>query len=66
MTAQELKEWRQGLGWTQQQAADALDIWTPHYRALESGRQPIRHVYALACNWLSWENSNTKKVLETL
>lgn len=52
MTGAELKQWRARLGWTQDQAAKALGIQPPYYRELESGRQPIRQVYALAIETL--------------
>ncbi|UXY13857.1 helix-turn-helix domain-containing protein [Chitiniphilus purpureus] len=38
MTPQHLADWRQRMGWTQQQAADALGVGRNTYISMESGR----------------------------
>jgi len=37
MTAEELKLWRQRMGWIQQKAADELGVTKTTYQALERG-----------------------------
>lgn len=49
MSAAQMKAWRQRLGLTQSQAAQALGVTAQHYRKLEGGKTPVAHVYALAC-----------------
>jgi DNA-binding XRE family transcriptional regulator len=41
--ADEIKTWRRTLGWTQEQAAEALDVPVQTIRAWEINRYPPRH-----------------------
>lgn len=52
MTAAQLREWRRGLGWSQQTAAEALGIARRAYQDRELGHAPVRHETALACAWI--------------
>lgn len=59
MTGSEFRAWRKRLGWTQQQAAEALGISVSQIIDYESGSKrgtdraaPIPRVVALACQAL--------------
>jgi transcriptional regulator with XRE-family HTH domain len=58
MKPNDLKAWRDRLGWTQAVAADCLGVTPQHYRKLESGRVPLARVYELACAELSRKNKS--------
>lgn len=51
-TAQDLRAWRERLGITQQQAADALGITRRGYVKREAGEAPIDREATLACLYL--------------
>lgn len=53
MTPKEFKEWRIGMGWTQREAAVALDIHTKTVSTYECGTAAIPKVVALATERLS-------------
>lgn len=49
MTADELWRWRERLGWTQAQAAAALNTPLGTYRGWEQGRYPAPGLIDVAC-----------------
>lgn len=49
MTADQLLEWRQCMGWTQAQAAEALNTPLGTYRGWEQGRYPAPGMIDVAC-----------------
>lgn len=52
MTPQEFHAWRKRLGWTQQQAADALGTTKRAVQMWEAGDRPISRMVDLATRWL--------------
>lgn len=52
MTPQEFLDWRKRLGWTQQQAADALGATKRAVQMWEAGDRPISRTTELASRWL--------------
>jgi transcriptional regulator with XRE-family HTH domain len=40
-TAAQLKEWRKGHGWTQDQAAAQIGLTVDDYRKKEQGQRPV-------------------------
>jgi transcriptional regulator with XRE-family HTH domain len=55
LTGGKLTEWRNRMGWTQQQAAAALYISPVTVRAYETEELPVPPVVAMAACWLSDE-----------
>jgi DNA-binding transcriptional regulator YiaG len=41
LTAAQLKDWRKGYGWTQEQAAARLGLNIDHYRKREQGKRSV-------------------------
>lgn len=52
MTADELSAWRKRMGWTQEQAAKALNTPIGTYRNWEQGRFPAPGLVDAACREL--------------
>lgn len=52
MTADELKEWRYRMGWTQTEAAAALNTSVRTYQGWEQGRYPAPGLIDVACREL--------------
>lgn len=52
MTPQEFHDWRKRMGWTQQQAATALDTTKRAVQMWEAGDRPISRVVDLASRYL--------------
>jgi DNA-binding XRE family transcriptional regulator len=61
--ADEIKTWRRTLGWTQEQAAEALDVPVQTIRAWEINRYPPRHrrVLTLALAQLTAEQQKARR-----
>lgn len=50
-----MKDWRERMGMTQQEAADALGIGYSTVRAIEQGTRECTKTIELACRWLEHE-----------
>lgn len=58
MTAAAFKKWRESLGWSQVQAAEALNIHVKTVSNYERGTATISRVVELATKRLTDENRN--------
>jgi transcriptional regulator with XRE-family HTH domain len=53
MTAEEFKHWREGMGWTQAQAADELGLDPRTIRRYEANERPVSRTVARLCELLA-------------
>lgn len=52
MTKDEFRAWRQRMGWTQRQAAEAFGFTAEHVSRMEHGTKAVQRVTELACKAL--------------
>lgn len=62
LTAEELKDFRRVLGWSQQQMADELAVARNTINRMEKGRMAIETRTALAVRYLAWHYNKIEKV----
>ena len=46
MTATELRAWRERMGWTQKEAAEAMGMKLRSYQQIEQGRRSVQPYHA--------------------
>ncbi|MBC8674246.1 helix-turn-helix transcriptional regulator [Aeromonas hydrophila] len=62
LTAEELKDFRRVLGWSQQQMADELAVARNTINRMEKGHMAIETRTALAVRYLAWHYNKIEKV----
>ncbi|WP_323876567.1 helix-turn-helix transcriptional regulator [Aeromonas hydrophila] len=65
LTAEELKDFRRVLGWSQQQMADELAVARNTINRMEKGHMAIETRTALAVRYLAWHYNKIEKVTTT-
>ncbi len=61
LTAEELRDFRRVLGWSQQKLADELDVARNTVVRMENGQMAVERRTALAVRYLAWHHSMIEK-----
>lgn len=62
LTAEELRDFRRVLGWSQQKLADELDVARNTVVRMENGQMAVERRTALAVRYLAWHYNKIEKV----
>ena len=62
LTAEELRDFRRVLGWSQQKLADELDVARNTVVRMENGQMAIERRTALAVRYLAWHHSMIERI----
>ncbi|WP_421292422.1 helix-turn-helix transcriptional regulator [Aeromonas taiwanensis] len=62
LTAEELRDFRRVLGWSQQKMADELDVARNTINRMEKGHMAIERRTALAVRYLAWHHSMIERI----
>ncbi len=62
LTAEELRDFRRVLGWSQQKLADELDVARNTVVRMENGQMAVERRTALAVRYLAWHHSMIERI----
>lgn len=62
LTAEQLRDFRRVLGWSQQRMADELDVARNTVNRMEQGHMAIERRTALAVRYLAWHHSMIERI----